>query len=406
MKDNYIEDCGLPLFFRVANREDLELGEPESPLGQSVRAWVRSLSVMQKEALVLSAATGQVWRLTSDEGPYLNGNDAAPCPLSFLTTGMVSAWMNEFRALAAQRGLDYGELRMTQDNYYTMEGSLPRGTMVGGALPVDLEIAIETDASEDEVRQIALDAVSASPLDGLMRVQHDSLFTLTHNGEQIEVGRVNALDGAPADDIGERFSKAEPAERAGRSGPLVQRVEKVQERKGVAGGAGTSLEAEQSRRLHVHAVCELDPSGVKVIRQELHSPLGSTFRFLSDEAEGQGGEGRAPDAATYMAAGIGFCFMTQIGRYAKIRRKKLDDYRIVQDTHFSPGGASGGTGKAGEALPVETHVYLRSSHSEQYSRDALDMGEQTCFLHAFCRTPLKTRVRLKRIDSPRRAGAA
>ncbi len=44
---------------------------------------------MQKEAIVVSASSGKAWRLASDEGPYLDGYDSAPCPLSFLTTGLV-----------------------------------------------------------------------------------------------------------------------------------------------------------------------------------------------------------------------------------------------------------------------------------------------------------------------------
>jgi len=66
----------------------------------------------------------------------------------------------------------------------------------------------------------------------------------------------------------------------------------------------------------------------------------------------------------------------------------------VQDIHFSKGGASGGTGQAGRADPVETHVYLHSLEDDEFARAALDMGEQTCFLHAFCRTDLKAKVRV------------
>jgi hypothetical protein len=87
--------------------------------------------------------------------------------------------------------------------------------------------------------------------------------------------------------------------------------------------------------------------------------------------------------------------MTQLGRYAKIAKKILQEYRVVQDTHFSLGGASGGTGAAGEADPVETHVHLRTGESNAYAQDALDMAEQTCFLHALCRTQLKVRIRIR-----------
>jgi len=91
--------------------------------------------------------------------------------------------------------------------------------------------------------------------------------------------------------------------------------------------------------------------------------------------------------------------MTQFGRYAQIAKKDLRKYRIVQDTHFSLGGASAGTGKAGRADPVETHVYLETGESDDFARTALDMAEQTCFLHAFCRTDLKVRVAIQDADA-------
>jgi hypothetical protein len=111
-----------------------------------------------------------------------------------------------------------------------------------------------------------------------------------------------------------------------------------------------------------------------------------------------GGRGLAPDAASYISAGIAFCFMTQLGRYAKIARKDLRDYRIVQDTHFSPGGATHGTGQAGRAEPVETDVYIESGEDDEFARLALDMSEQTCFLHALCRSELRARIRIRAFD--------
>ena len=57
------------------------------------------------------------------------------------------------------------------------------------------------------------------------------------------------------------------------------------------------------------------------ITQELFGPRGSTFEFLSAVTEEFGGRGRAPDAVPYMSAGIAFCFKTQLGRYAKIKKK-------------------------------------------------------------------------------------
>ena len=98
-----------------------------------------------------------------------------------------------------------------------------------------------------------------------------------------------------------------------------------------------------------------------------------------------------------MAAGLAFCFMTQHGRYATIMKKDLNHYKVIQDTHFSLGGASGGTGQAGVADAAETHVYLDTSEGEDFARRCLDMAEQTCFLHEFCRTALEPAITIARI---------
>ena len=384
-----------PLFFRVANAGDLGLSLPENRHGQSVRVWARSLTLMQKEAIVASERSGAVWRLASDEGPYLDGFDAAPCPLAFMTTGMVSSYMNEILALARQRDIPIRDLTLVQDNFYTMEGSALRGTMVGGALPVTLEVRIDTDADDDTLRDLMSTAVHASPVDGLMRERHASLFALTVNGRATPVGRVAALPHPAGPDPNEWLPRVKPT--ADRTSEAVTRLAEVRPIAGVAGGTGSSLQAEQRRQLHVQARCRRRADGLKEIEQRLYRPLGSTFRFLSDEAPASGGTGTAPDAASYMAAGIAFCFMTQLGRYAAILKKDLPRYRVVQDTHFSLGGGTGGALQPGVADPVETHVYLETSEGEDFARRCLDMAEQTCFLHALCRTPLEPTVTIRRV---------
>ncbi|MYH32313.1 MAG: OsmC family peroxiredoxin [Gammaproteobacteria bacterium] len=388
---------GLPIFFEIDNFDELDLSPTDNRHGQSVRVWARSLSVMQKEAIVASARSGKAWRLASDEGPYLDGFDSAPCPLSFLTTGMVSSYFNEIQALARQRDINIRNLVLIQDNYYTMQGSALRGTMIGGALPVDLEVQIDCDADDAGLNELLVHAVHASPLNGLMRKVHESLFTLTMNGSEIGVGEVASINAPAEKDPGDRFALISAGDDTGRHDELIRRIDKVAVQDGVAGGAGTSLQANQSRQLHVRARCRLRADGVKEITQDLLSPLGSRFRFLSDETEEFGGQDAAPDAVTYISAGIAFCFMTQLGRYAKIVKKNLDEYKVIQDMHFSLGGASGRTGQPGVADPVETHTYLDTSEEAEFARKVLDMGERTCFLHAFCRTELKTKIKIRKI---------
>ena len=222
-----------------------------------------------------------------------------------------------------------------------------------------------------------------------MRGQLESLFKLGKNDVELPTAEVAELDGTLFPDPGDHFAKV----KADLSDlPLVGPVgltPKKEVAKGTTSG-GSSLSDEQDRRLNIGAVAVLREDGIKDIRQMQYSPYGTSFRFLSSE------DGRAPDANTLISAGIGFCFMTQFGRFVSMLKLDLSDYRIVQDTHFSLGGASGGTGKAGEADPIETHVYLETGESDETAQEMLDISEKTCFLHAFCRTDLKTKLKVLR----------
>lgn len=387
-----LSTSGRPLFFKAEALAGLSPPQIRPGRGEAVRAVVRSLSVMQKEVLVVSARTGAVWRLASDEGAYLDGHDAAPCPLSFFTTGMVCSYMNEILALARQRHVSLRNLKLVQDNYYTMKGSALAGTMTGGARDVELEAMVDTDAPAAVVQALVCDALAASPVNGLLRGIKDSLFTLTHDDREIAVARAKPVRRPAEPYRDEFFAAALPA--AADWSSLVRRGDKSPDHAHTTTLAGGSLAEQQDRLLHIRGICTLGDDAVKRIEQHLYNPKGSIFHFRSDEAPMNGGHGLAPDAASYIAAGIGLCFMTQLGRYAKIVRKPLQSYRIVQDLHLGAGGASGGTGAAGAADPIETHVHLRGAGSDDFARTCLDMAEQTCFLHALCRTDLKVRVKV------------
>lgn len=400
---NRIAESGLPLIHEIGNYDSLGPGTPEIRRGDALRTLVTSLSGFQKEALVSSRRSARTWRMVSDEGKYLNGHDAAPPPLSFLTVGMIASYMNEITALARRDGIEIRHLKLTLDNYYTMTGSMQKRTMVGGAEPVELQVEIDCDLSGGALTQFLMNAVHASPLNGLMRGEHDSLFALSKNGVELAPKTVAKLAAPLLPDPGDAGARAEMT--AG--GETLLSPLGLTEKKPVQGGtekAASSLSEHQDRRLNIAATAVLRADGMKEIRQQLYSPHGREWLFLSEEAEVDGGRGRAPDAASYISAGIGFCFMTQFGRLVPMLGLDLPQYQILQDTHFSLGGASGGTGRAGEADPVETHVYLTTEESDAVAQEMLDLSEQTCFLHAFCRTDLKTK--LKTVTKPASTAAA
>ena len=386
--EDIIGSSGTAPFYKVANANEID--SPAIRKGDALRTYVRSLSGFQKEAVVRSSKTGDAWRFVSDEGPYLNGHDAACCPLAFLSVGMVASFMNEILAYAEQKNIEIRKLKLIQDNYYTMKGSMPRRTMVGGAENIELQVEIDCDLSDDELSKFLTEATFASPLNGLMRGQLDSLFKLAKNGNQLACDEATELSSDLLPDPGNVFT----ALQALSSDLLFMDKVGPTPKKEVKGGTATgssSLSDEQDRRLNIGAVAVMREDGIKDIQQMQYSPYGTSFRLLSSE------DGRAPDANTLISAGIAFCFMTQFGRFVSMLKLDLPDYRIVQDSHFSLGGASGNTGKPGEADPLETHVYLETSESDKTAQEMLDISEKTCFLHAFCRTDLKTKLKINRV---------
>ncbi|MEM7243367.1 MAG: OsmC family protein [Pseudomonadota bacterium] len=216
------------------------------------------------------------------------------------------------------------------------------------------------------------------------------MFKLGKNGQELATAKAHEIDGPLFADPGDHFAKAKPIESDLEFIRKTGVSPKKEVAKGTASG-GSSLSDHQDRRLNPSVTVELSDDGMKRITQYLYSPHGSVFEFLSSE------DGCAPDATTYMSAGIGFCFMTQFGRFVSMLKLDLPSYRIVQDTHFTLGGASGRTGKAGAADPIETHVCLETTESDETAQEMLDISEQTCFLHAFCRTDLKTKLRVNSI---------
>ncbi|MFB6252001.1 MAG: hypothetical protein ABEI27_10025 [Halobellus sp.] len=380
-----LEDLGFPLVFPVDDAVE-GLDAPEPSLGLAHRARVRSLGGMQKEALVTNSTTGTTWRLASDEGEYLEGEDVAPAPLAHLTTGMISSFATETLALADQRGIEVEDLTLVQDNYYTMNGSALAGTMTAGAVPVDLEVEIDADAGSETLSTLVDDAVRSAPVSGLIHDVNDSVFTLVANGHEVAPDRVAELDGPTRPDPTEVFESL-PRDASKRDPPAIHRTGRTTEPlpesdEKYTSGEGSSLSADQDRVLHLRGTCTVREDGTKHVAVELFSPIGTVFEFVSDEPPGRGGAGRAPDAMTYVAGGLGFCFMTQMGRYADIVDADLSAYRIVQDTHVAEGDEAAPASWA----PVETCAYVETSEDAEFARELLDMSEQTCFLHALCRS--------------------
>jgi len=154
------------------------------------------------------------------------------------------------------------------------------------------------------------------------------------------------------------------------------------------------LSDTQKRQVHVRGVGTLREDGMKELQVACFQPVGSVFHFLSDDSAAVGGQERAPSGLVYLSAGISFCFMTQLGRYAHVAKHKMHSYQIVQDTSFSVPAAINDKEEMPTSAPVDTHVFIGNEEDEEKTQTLLNMGEQTCYLHAACRSGIKTRIKL------------
>jgi len=373
-----IEDSGLPLVFEVANPiDELPGGAPPGTDHTSIRTTVRALTGMQKEAVVALGPDGVAWRLVSDEGPYLNGTDLAPFPLAFFAAGMQFCFMSEVLRAAGRHDVTFESVVLDVDNRYSMEGSFLRGDARGGAFPPELTLSVVSDAAADRVAQVVAEAAARCPAQSLVREVLTNTFSYTVDGDPVEVDGLPRPVGPVATYREELFDGLRPVSEP--SPPVIEKLKAAEVVEGVEGGAGSSLAAEQKRTLHVRSRGEW--TGALRMRCDVHllKPIGSSFRFRSDETPDRGGTGEAPPPLAYLTAGVGFCFMTQLGRYAHIVKRPLGSYAIVQDNTFDVAEAAPKPG------PTETHVFVEAGPAG-VAPDLVTVGERTCFLHAAMRT--------------------
>lgn len=377
-----IESSGYPLVYKAGMKTAVPPDLNVRADNIAVRAEVCALTGMQKEALVYYGPSGTVWRMVSDEGPYLNGTDLAPFPLAFYTTGMALSFTEEVLKQAKAAGIILKQVKLTQDNFYTMEGSALRGDMIGGALPVKVKVEIEANASPEMICHIVELAEQSSPAQSYMREILTNTFALAHNGAATPVTNVAPSPADLREEPTPHLQAARPLNDEPYLSDIICKEKAAEALFGVEGGAGSSLQATQKRTLHVRGICTVRPDGLKEVLVQLFKPLGSTFRFIGDDSRQE----RAPASLAYLAAGIGFCFMTQIGRYAHIVKQDLRGYSIVQDTIYKIGTDSA------EAYPVDTHTFLETGEDDEAAQRTLYMSERTCFLHAAMRGSNKTQI--------------
>lgn len=329
---------------------------------------------MQKEALVEYGPSGTLWRLLCDEGHWLNGTDLAPFPLGYFAAGLAASVMSDVLAEAARRSVRLDAPRLRAEILFTMQGSVLKGTMKAGVDGIRLIVDGGAHADASGIEAIVTAALANhSTVNRALAARLPGRFSIRLNGKALGDDHFAETGLEDEPDPGASLEDLQPAGQQDLSGPIVR---KLGDAPSAMNQGAVGLQPEQKRTVRLRADASLRLDGLKEIVVECLQPAGSRFALLSDDAPDAGGADRAPCGLTYLSAGIAFCFMTQLGRYAHIRKLGLHDYRIVQDTMFRRAGSGGP-----DASPVATLVWLDSDDSAEVNRRMVQMGEQTCYLH-------------------------
>lgn len=379
-----IDGSGYPLVFRVRDGDRAATVAGRTPARDVFRVEARTMTGHQKELVVTEGESGPAWRMASDEGANLKGTDLAPFPLAFFNAGLQADYLNRLLSLARTERLPLEVESLRLDNRYHFSGSFLRGTGEGSAEPVAIEIGVRSAAPPAQVLALLEAALAASPAHALLATPLRDTFALYVNGRRCPVRRV-APSQAPdeADPFRAHRAPPRPLESGQAPRDLIERLSPDPD-----AGPARPLPGEGRIPILIGGSSILeDPAGVVAATVVPTSP-GARFRFRCDE--GPQPHQRAPSGLACAAAGIAFCYMTQLSRYIEYRHHRVRAIRLVQTLPFTLALDAGAL--RGAAEPADTHVFLHGEEPDEVMQTLLEVAENTCYLHAALRRRIPSRV--------------
>jgi len=379
--NNTIDAHGDPLAFKV-RQGTTRPAVIRNVAGQDVfRVEARQMAHHQKEAVVTEGANGSAWRLTSDEGRHLAGTDLAPFPLGIFNAGLHGDLVNRILVMARAADVALEDLRVYLDNRYSLTGSFVRGDGVGHAEPTRIRVQVQSHASASAISSLVAKAVAASPALAALRSPLENTFAIYVNGRR---RTVTALANSTAADAPDPYRTYTAVPRPlDANADIANLIRKTGENR--PGTPQPALASPTGRVLRL--ICGnshlVDSHGITETDTYLELPGASHFALRTDERPGLGPDGdQGPSGLAYLAAGIVFCYMTQLSRYIENMKLDIRGVRIVQYTPFALSGSAEAGDLTGIALPVDTHLFLNGEAADEVHERLQKIGATTCYLHA------------------------
>ena len=395
---NSIDAFGDPLAFKVAQGTRRPAVVRNEAGTDVIKVEARHLSHHQKEAVVTEGSTGSAWRIASDEGPQLGGTNLAPFPLGVFNAGLHGDLVNRILAVSRAMQLPIDGLEVYLENRYSLTGSFVRGDAIGEAEPTRIRIALRSAAGPAEVLAMIRRAVAASPAMAALRTPLENTFAIYVNGRRRAVSALPASTAADASDPFMVYSRPpRPLDAAADFADLI--VKGANEP-----GTRPLSPASPTGRVVRPVIGKsrlVDPAGVVETDTWLGLPGSTHFAIRTDERPGLGREGdQGPSGLACVAAGVAFCYTTQLLRYIENMKLAIGGVRMVQYTPYRLEGSVAGGDAVGAALPVDTHLFLNGEAPDEIHEKLQKIAAVTCYLHASLAAALAPEVAVELNGQP------
>ncbi len=376
-------DDRSPLSFKVRDGH-----APVPACGAVYRADAWQRGGHKREAIIGEGAAGPAWRLASDEGLHMKGTDLAPFPFGYFNAGLQGDLLRRLRDAAAASGIALQAADITLDSEYALTGSFALGNACALAAPVQIEIRLHSSAPASSMAALVADAMAASPALALLRAPVPCHFALWVDG------RAQPLPGlvpAPAGDAidPECAWPGGPHPLAGGGGEDTVIKTAVNE----AGTPAIAPPGSTTRMVrNVTSRGRLsDVAGRTEVEAWLQYPGSSHFLFRGNE----GATASAPSGLALLAAGLAFCYMTQLSRTIEhlpsmAPFRTLRGARVVQMTPFESAAGQGG-GRCGS---IDTLVFMERGAPAALYAELVTHAARGCFLRAAAAAALAPVLRL------------
>lgn len=375
-----IQGSGHPLAFKYGQGA----GRPAVLGGGAARdvyvTEVRTLDGYQKEGIIHEGEAGSAWRLTTDEGLHLGGEDIAPFPLGFYNAGMHSDLVGRLLTIARARNIRIDDLQINLKNGYYVIGSFVRGDAKGHVEPSRVEAKISSPASAADISALVRDAVKASPAMATQTTNLTNTFAIYVNGRRRVVTSLPNSETPDAPDPYRTYNAApSPLAGADELDDIIWKTGHTNEGEIQPAINGTDDKVKRIVRTITGDSVLLDPAGIVETKAVLGLPGMSEFGFKTDErVDGD----QAPSGLSLIAAGIAFCYLTQLERYTIHQKFNIRGARLVQYTPFSLTGDPADGSWTGHAEPADTHLFLSGEEDDETHEKLMKIAATVCYLHA------------------------